>query len=68
MNKNRIPVNNGNYIRVEAGADCVRIYRESASGSPSQPEAVQTISGGDFVTLLNWYCYQKSIGNNDLIF
>ena len=68
MNKNRIPVNNGNYLRVEAGADCIRIYRETESGCPAQLENITTISGGDFVMLLNWYMYQKQNGNVDLMF
>jgi hypothetical protein len=68
MNKNRIPVNNNRYIRVEAGADCVRIYKEGESGSPAQLENITTISGCDFVALLNWYTYQKQNGNVNLIF
>lgn len=66
MNNNRIPVNNGSFIRVVPGADCVHIIRENAAGI--QCEEPQTISGGDFVTLLNWYSYQKSNGNVNLIF
>lgn len=66
MNNNRIPINNGSYIRIEPGADCVHVFREDKNGK--QLEEKQTISGGDFVTLLNWYGYQKCNGNDNLIF
>jgi hypothetical protein len=65
-NKNRIPVNNCTYKRIEPAADAVYIHTENEAGEPIA--AVETISGADFITMLNWYRYQKQTNNTNLIF
>ena len=60
-----IEVNNNRYIEVIQGADEIHIHTTRHNG---EIEKVETISGGDFVSMLNWYRYQKSHGNPNLMF
>jgi hypothetical protein len=36
--------------------------------SKNEIESTETISAGDFITMLNWYRYQKRTGNKTLEF
>ncbi|HJI48843.1 MAG TPA: hypothetical protein OIL97_04750 [Oscillospiraceae bacterium] len=64
--KNRIVSNNGEFLRIEPSEDCiVLIYKEAEDGKILKKEK---ISGADFVMMLNWYHYQKSTGNSNLMF
>lgn len=64
--KNRIQVNNGRYKRVEQAEDGIYIYTENEHGALL--EMGEKISGKDFISMLNWYRYQKENGNSELIF
>lgn len=66
MNKNRIPVNNGKYKRVQPVQDGIYIYTENEHGALL--EMGEKISGADFISMLNWYHYQKEHGNENLTF
>lgn len=63
---NRIPVNNKQYIRIVSVEDGIDIYKENENGDILTQK--EHISGGNFISMLNWYRYQKQQGNNDLIF
>lgn len=62
----RIPVNNGRYKRVEPVEDGIYIYTENEHGALL--EMGEKISGKDFISMLNWYRYQKENGNPELLF
>lgn len=62
----RIPVNNKRYIRVEPVEDGIYIYTENEYGALLKMG--EKISGKDFISMLNWYKYQKENGNSELVF
>lgn len=64
--RNRIPVNNGRYKKVEPEEDGICIYTTDENGA--MLEDVERISGKDFISMLNWYRYQKENGNPELLF
>ena len=61
----KIPVNNGNFIKVKQDNDGILIIKENGWGGF---EDIDRISGKDFISLLNWYKYQKENGNHELTF
>jgi len=65
-NRDLIPVNNGEFIQVFQyynGDIIVKWLREDGS-----ERTWQSITAADFVTMLNWYRYQKDNGNANLTF
>ena len=65
-NKNRIPVNNGYFLRVQPGNDEIIVYKENEHGALVTMGEI--ITGADFVQMFNWYKYQKENGNENLLF
>lgn len=65
-NKNNIPINNNRFITVETFEDCIYIYTRDQHGGLTKMG--ERISGADFISMLNWYHYQKENGNKNLTF
>lgn len=66
MNMN-FEVTNGRSIEVFQVRNDGPVY-VSTLDSKGQKESAESISAGDFVTMLNWYRYQKDSGNTNLSF
>jgi hypothetical protein len=60
-------VNNGRVIEVFQARNDGPVYATTFN-SKGQAEGTEDISAGDFVTMLNWYRYQKDAGNTNLSF
>ncbi|MDR3560511.1 MAG: hypothetical protein P4N59_03580 [Negativicutes bacterium] len=60
-------VNNGRKLSVFQARDDGPVYVTTLD-SKGNEEMVESINPGDFVTMVNWYRYQKEIGNADLTF
>ncbi len=60
-------VNNGQTIEVFQARNDGPVYVTTLD-SKGQKEIPYSISAGDFVTMLNWYRYQKDSGNINLSF
>jgi len=60
-------VNNGRTIEVFQARDDGPVYVTRYDGN-GKKESSDIISAGDFVTMLNWYRYQKENGNENLNF
>jgi hypothetical protein len=60
-------VNNGRRIKVFQARDDGPVYLVTYDGSGKR-ESTDSIKPGDFVTMLNWYRYQKEQGNDGLTF
>ena len=60
-------VNNGRTIEVFQARDDGPVY-VMRYDSKGEKESGDIISAGDFVTMLNWYRYQKENGNENLNF
>jgi len=60
-------VNNGDKLEMMQAREDGPIYVKRVNNK-NESELIHRISSGDMVTLLNWYQYQKSIGNSNLIF
>ncbi|HRS66229.1 MAG TPA: hypothetical protein P5519_10140 [Spirochaetia bacterium] len=60
-------VNNGRTIEVFQARDDGPVY-VTRYDSKGEKESGDIISAGDFVTMLNWYRYQKENGNENLNF
>ncbi len=60
-------VNNGRTIEVFQARDYGHVY-VTRYYSKGEKESGDIISAGDFVTMLNWYRYQKENGNENLNF
>jgi hypothetical protein len=60
-------VNNGRTIEVFQARDDGPVY-VTRYDSNGKKESSEIISAGDFVTMLNWYRYQKENGNENLNF
>lgn len=60
-------VNNGRTIEVFQARDDGPVY-VTRYDSNGKKESGDIISAGDFVTMLNWYRYQKENGNENLNF
>jgi hypothetical protein len=60
-------VNNGRTIEVFQARNDGPVYATTFN-SKGQAEGTEDISAGDFVTMLNWYRYQKDAGNTNLSF
>lgn len=64
----KINVNNGQVLEVEQPKENGNIYVTKKDSQGRQQENTFSITAGDFVTMLNWYRYQKDIGNASLYF
>jgi hypothetical protein len=64
MDKITIKINNGKTVEVYFD-NGIKIIHKDENGLPFKSES---ITDGDFIMMLNWYYYQKSIGNKDLKF
>jgi hypothetical protein len=62
-----LKVNNQRKIEVFQAMEDGHIYVNTIDSEGKQ-ESSDIIKAGDFVTMLNWYRYQKSIGNVNLSF
>lgn len=60
-------VNNGRKLSVFQARDDGPVYVVTLDGKGNE-ELVESIKPGDFVTMVNWYRYQKSEGNASLQF
>lgn len=60
-------VNNGRQIEVFQLNKDGPIYIFT-KGADENTESTESISAGDFITMLNWYRYQKDNGNTNLSF
>lgn len=58
-----IPINNGGVVKVVPTESGIKI-----STTFQYKEDSYEISDGDFISMLNWYVYQKNSGNSDLTF
>lgn len=65
--KMKFEVNNGRTIEVFQARDDGPVY-VTRYDSKGQKESSDIISAGDFITMLNWYRYQKENGNENLNF
>ena len=67
MNKNElnITVNNGIILGVELDNEGQKIIITEKDNNKT---AKTEITAADFITMLNWYTYQKQIGNKNLMF
>ena len=65
-------VNNGRKIQLEQtepdGPVRVTTWAPPSGDGTTDCDSEYTISAGDFVMILNWYCHQKRTGNTDLNF
>ena len=59
-------INNNQKIELKQTKDDGSIFVITKDNSKT--ETTRIISAGDFITMLNWYTYQKSIGNANLEF
>jgi hypothetical protein len=66
MNECKIEVNNKQVLEISllCGGGAAVVKKDSAGVAVEE----FVISPGDFVTLLNWYRFQKSNGNENLMF
>jgi len=65
--KMNFEVNNGRTIEVFQAREDGPVYAITKD-SKGKEESTESISAGDFVTMLNWYRYQKGEGNVNLSF
>lgn len=68
MNKFSFNVNNGRIIELTQSEHdgSISITKYNSKGNPEKD--VETISADDFITVLNWYQYEKGKGNHNLDF
>lgn len=59
--------NNGRVIEVFQARNDGPVYATTLD-SKGEKESTEIISAGDFITMLNWYRYQKDSGNTNLSF
>lgn len=64
----KVEINNGQVLEIEQPKENGNIYITKKNSKGEQQENTFSISAGDFVTMLNWYRYQKEKGNNTLDF
>lgn len=65
--KNLIEINNGQFLEVKQIEDgSIAVYKRNKYGALLEMGTI--IEPGDFVTMLNWYRYQKENGNESLMF
>lgn len=62
----KIKISEGSSIVISQGEDMNIFARWEADGILNGVSS--TITPDDFVEMLNWYNYQKSIGNDDLLY
>lgn len=67
FNPNWIEINNQQWLDVQPDNGRITVYKRDSHGVVQEDETVY-IQHGDFVTMLNWYSYQKRIGNKNLEF
>ena len=60
-------VNNGRAVEVFQARNDGPVYVINLD-SKGEEENTEIINPGDFVTMLNWYRYQKETGNKNLTF
>lgn len=63
----KLDVNNGCHLEIKYDDDR-RCTVVEEYGSKGELETRYAISDGDFVSMLNWYRYQKEKGNDALLF
>lgn len=63
----KIETNNGTAIKLLHNVDKDCVVKETLD-SKGNIEKRESIELGDIITMLNWYSYQKNIGNKDLMF
>lgn len=64
----KININNGQVLEIEQLKENNNIYVTKKDLQGKQQENTFSISAGDFVTMFNWYRYQKEKGNTTLDF
>lgn len=67
-NKTEIEINTNNHRQVKAHFTPYNEIEISHINENGQTDKKYTITQGDFITMLNWYNYQKENGNTDLMF
>jgi hypothetical protein len=66
--KMNFKVNNGRSIEVFQARNDGPVYATTLNSNKEEEGNTEIISAGDFITMLNWYRYQKDIGNTNLSF
>lgn len=64
----KVEVNNNQFLEIEQHKENESIYVTKKNSHGEQQENTFSISAGDFVTMLNWYRYQKEKRNITLYF